>query len=474
MDGLRRTIAARPDAPTLPRLALKHVASGPDALLGLPEVVEGVAGAGPRKILVVQDRRPFVRDGAQLKPAVHAMLLEAGFGVEVLELGDERFFLHSDFDEVGRVRSQLRADRVTLALGSGKICDVTKHACFEHEQATGEHLPFVVAATANSVVAFSSGLATIAKDGVKRTWASRQPDALVLDARTLRDAPFQYTLGGIGDLAVIVVSFADWCLGSQLGIEAFVPAAFDIVTDVRALLSSQATAFGECSLPGMETLAKLCTLGGLAPTLARRTSPMSGYEHSVSHMLDMSADHFDRPLASHGSQCGVSTIPCAIAWRRFLDEFDPAHIEADACYPSLDDMQCRLRAVFDEIDPSGGLAAECWSHYAQKLLVWHGARGRFEALLRDWPHRRSRLEDLVAAPEAVVGQLVMSHHPIQFEDLGIPDEQAGWAFRNGYLMRDRFSLADLLHFIGWLDDGFVDDVFAEMHGIVARHALLSR
>jgi glycerol-1-phosphate dehydrogenase [NAD(P)+] len=473
MDGLRRTIAARPDASSLPRLALGRVASGPDALLRLPEVVEGVAGAGPRKILVVQDRGPFMRGGAELKPAVQAMLLEAGFDVELLELGDERFFLHSDFGEVEQVRSHLRPDRVTLALGSGKICDVTKHACFEHEQATGEHIAFVAVPTANSVVAFGSGLATIAKEGVKRTWASRLPDALILDGRTLCDAPFQYTLGGIGDLAVIAVSFADWSLGSQLGVETFVPAAFDIVTDVRALLSSQAAAFGDRSVTGMETLAKLCTLGGLAATLAGRSTPMSGYEHAVSHMLDMSAGHFDRPLASHGSQCGVSTIPCVIAWRRFLDDFDPAHIEVDACYPSLDEVERRLRPVFDEIDPSGAMAAECWSHYAQKLLDWHGARAQFEALLRDWPHRRSQLEELVAAPESVVGELVRSDHPIDFEELGVPDEQARWAFRNGDLMRNRFSLADLLNFIGWLDDAFVDDVFARMHVLVASRGSLS-
>jgi glycerol-1-phosphate dehydrogenase [NAD(P)+] len=350
---------------------------------------------------------------------------------------------------------------------------VTKHACFAHEQTTSEHIPFVVLPTANSVVAFGSGLTVIAKDGVKRTWRSRLPDALVLDARILRDAPFEYTLGGVGDLAVLAVSFADWFLAAQLGVETFVQAAVDIVADVRALLPSQASEFGERNLAGMETLAKLCTLGGLAPTLAGRSSPMSGYEHAVSHMLDMGAGHFGRPLASHGSQCGVGTIACAIAWRRLLEDFDPAAVDLDACYPSFDLMERRLRSVFDEIDPSGGMAAECWSHYAQKLLDWRGARGRLEALLRAWPYCRSQLAELVATPESVVSELAKSHHPIHFEDLGVPEEQARWAFRNGYLMRDRFSIADLLNFIGWLDEDFVDDVFAQMAALVERYRSLT-
>jgi len=133
----------------------------------------------------------------------------------------------------------------------------------------------------------------------------------------------------------------------------------------------------------------------------------------------------------------------------------------------------RLRTVFDEIDPSGCMAAECWSHYARKLLDWHRARAQLEAFVRGWPDHRRRLAELVATPESVVGELVKSHHPIHFEDLGVPEEEARWAFRNGYLMRDRFSIADLLNFIGWLDDAFVDDVFAQMNALVGRHAVLS-
>src|SRR5450755_4351335 len=34
------------------------------------------------------------------------------------------------------------------------------------------------------------------------------------------------------------------------------------------------------------------------------------------------------------------------------------------------------------------------------------------------------------------------------------------------LMRDRFSTVDLVKFIGWLDDAFVDDVFPEMNAPV--------
>jgi hypothetical protein len=35
------------------------------------------------------------------------------------------------------------------------------------------------------------------------------------------------------------------------------------------------------------------------------------------------------------------------------------------------------------------------------------------------------------------------------------------------MMRQRFSSADLLHFVGLLDDAFVDDVFSQMRALVS-------
>jgi hypothetical protein len=107
------------------------------------------------------------------------------------------------------------------------------------------------------------------------------------------------------------------------------------------------------------------------------------------------------------------------------------------------------------------MAAECWSSYRGKLAAWRDARPRFEAFLAGWEANRARLAELVQPPEAVVQSLAKAGHPLRYEDLGVPEDQARWAFQHGHLMRGRFSSADLLNYLGWLDTGFVDEVFAE-------------
>ena len=41
----------------------------------------------------------------------------------------------------------------------------------------------------------------------------------------------------------------------------------------------------------------------------------------------------------------------------------------------------------------------------------------------------------------------------------------GWALRNCHLMRNRFTLADLLFFFGWWDGEFVEGLFDRAHSV---------
>ena len=92
---------------------------------------------------------------------------------------------------------------------------------------------------------------------------------------------------------------------------------------------------------------------------------MSAYEHVVSHMLDMRARPSGRQVAGHGCQCGVSTIVCAVAWRRLLEGLEPGRVDLDACYPDAGEVERRVRGDLRPARPiwRHGLK-ERWSHPA--------------------------------------------------------------------------------------------------------------
>ena len=144
----------------------------------------------------------------------------AGWRVNPVEvLPDETGQVHTDMPRIEAVKSRLQPASAVVALGSGTICDISKHACYLYEQETSERLPFVVYQTANSVSAYTSNMAPTFVEGVKRTLPSRYPDALVCDLETLRDAPREMTVAGVGDLLAAFVSFPDWLLANHLGLD---------------------------------------------------------------------------------------------------------------------------------------------------------------------------------------------------------------------------------------------------------------
>jgi glycerol-1-phosphate dehydrogenase [NAD(P)+] len=463
------TIRAWPGADRFPDFELRRVEIGPDAFERLPDVLRQFA-PGAEEVIVVQDPQPMRRGADELKPWLERQLEAAGLDVDVVELQPGRDGeVHADFEQLERVQSQLRSGVPVVALGSGTVTDVAKHACFRHQAEHDEHLWLVLCPTAVSVLAFTARMAVIAKDGVKRTWPSRLGDALLFDLETLRAAPHRMTLAGFGDLAPVYTSFADWRLGEMLGMATVSRPSYELLADVRANLPEAAPEVREGTAAGLETLAKMNVLGGLSATLAGESAPLSGYEHVTGHMLDMGASHFGRGLALHGAQVGVAVLPHAIAYHILLDELDPDEVDIERCYPDPEAMQRRVRDTFCEIDPSGRMADECWSDYARKLEAWYEARGAFERLLAEWPERRAELDRLLTEPADLVGVLAAAGHPLRFPDLDlpIPEHEARWAFDNAYLMRKRFSVGDLYFFLGWLYAGFTDRVFGRRDELVA-------
>jgi glycerol-1-phosphate dehydrogenase [NAD(P)+] len=56
---------------------------------------------------------------------------------------------------------------------------------------------------------------------------------------------------------------------------------------------------------------------------------------------------------------------------------------------------------------------------------------------------------------------------VRFGELDPPasPETVRWALRNCHLMRNRFTLSDLLFFLGWWDDAFVERLLERAHSV---------
>jgi len=469
-QAFKAAIRAIPGYPAGEDLPIRAMIFESDALFRLPELLT-ITGAQPaRKLLVVMDRTPMRRGAADLKALILNTLQTAGWQPETVWLeADASGQVHTDFQHIEAVKARLSADAAVLSVGSGVVTDVAKHACYLYQQSGGPTLPFGVYQTANSVSAYTSNMAPVFMDGVKRTLPSRYPDVLVCDLETLRDAPREMTVAGVGDLLAAFGSYADWWLAYRLGIDpTYTEFAQTLMGPLDEIFLAHAGAIRAGTLEGMSVLAKLIALGGLAMALSHATTPLSGFEHVISHVLDLIAEQSGRSLAQHGTQVALATLLAAEAHRIFLGEFEPAEVNLDHCYPTEAQMRARIEATFRGLDPSGRVAAECWSDYRYKLEAWHAHRTDFADLLHDWPNVRTKLASLVKPPELAARILREVASPLSFAELTPPPAAAEvkFAFLNAPLIRRRLTLGDLFVLGGWDQEALWAQVKENLPGLI--------
>jgi glycerol-1-phosphate dehydrogenase [NAD(P)+] len=223
-----------------------------------------------------------------------------------------------------------------------------------------------------------------------------------------------------------------------------------------------ARAVGAGEPDGMVFLARQVLLAGLAQSIARMSAPLSGTEHVVSHLLDMGASAWGRPLALHGAQVGVSTPLAARAYELLLDTFDPDRPRPPP--PSEETAERAIRDTFLSLDPSGRMAAECWRDYREKLALWTTREERFDAVRERWHEEVApRLRQLVRPSATIREILARAAHPLRFEELEppIPREQARFAIANAHLIRKRFTVGDLFAFRGQGGWALADTLLSE-------------
>jgi glycerol-1-phosphate dehydrogenase [NAD(P)+] len=456
LGALRVRLAQAPDAERLQPLGLDSVVAGADALAELPALVAALPTAATGPVALLADATPMRRGGEDLKEKVRAMLAAEG-EVRQIRVGPDDGHVHADEATVEAARAATEGARAIVTVASGTVADIGKTVA--HELGG---LPHVVVQTAASVNGFADDQSVLLRNGVKRTTPSRWPDVLVLDGAILRDAPPAMNLAGLGDLVSMFTATPDWYLAREVGMDdSFSATATALGRDLGDELLELAPALARNEDAAVVRLAEILALSGISMGVAGRTAPSSGMEHTISHLLEMAAERRSRDTALHGAKVGVTTIVAALTWRHLRRRI--ADRGMNLLFPTAAEMEHRVRAAFDPLDPSGAMAEECWSDYSAKLERWHANRDLVERFAAGWEEHRATLDELLVDPVQLVEAMKTAGAPVRFSQLdpAVDAATARWAVANCHLMRDRFTIADLATFSGNWSEEDVDAVLAD-------------
>jgi len=402
---------------------------------------------------------------AQIDREFRALLSDAGIPCRWTDLSAELSVpprdIHASHACLERIRGVVRGGKedAAVVLGSGSITDLVKHA-LQMENIT---VPFVSIPTALTVTAFTSAFAIIDFHGAKRTLLSRPVSAAFWVRPFLECAPPGMSRAGYGDLLARFVAYGDWFLGHRLGVmERYDESAFRLMEPFAGGIRDAADGFAGDALPQEATActAAALAMAGISMSTAGETTPLSGFEHVISHALDFLRLTAGRELVFHGEQVALGSLVSARTIDRLLaiENLKNVAWRDEDIGQSLRVLEERMAAAplprSSPADPyrekMGAARVEFSVEYRKKSERWAAARPRIGSFVDSWEDIRLELARLTMRARELELLLKKSGLPCRPGETDPPtaDEEFRWAVAFSPFVRVRMNLSDLLFWMG--------------------------
>lgn len=393
---------------------------------------------------LIADENTWAAAGPQAEAALHAAGIETRRHIlpatprpkATVDLANSlRDMLH------GGLHDMLHGGQTPIAIGSGVLNDLVKHAAFDTNR------PYLCIATAASMDGYTSAGAPLSDRGFKKTIQCRPARAVLGDLDIIAAAPRAMTGWGYGDLAGKIPAGGDWIIADTLGIETIDDIAWPLVqTNLRAWLGQpNAVAAGDRS--AISGLFTGLTLVGLAMELHGSSRPASGADHQIAHLWEMDDLMQNGERVSHGACVAVG---CTMTLRLYdwlltqdLSRLDPAI--ADSA-PTFDDKIAAIRAAFGP----GEIATRAIDETRAKHIDRATHRARLETLRATWPALRARLRAHLMPAADMRAALHAAGAPADGAEIGVDRAYLERTTLNARFLRSRYTLLDLLDETGLL------------------------
>lgn len=266
----------------------RHVTIGHDVLGNIGEICSGLHFKGQAVIVVDKTTRRIA--GNRVEELLHDHNYSA-IQVEIEE-ADQK-----NLEVVQNLIKETKA-KFILGIGGGRPIDIAKLGSFK----VGK--PYISVPTAASHDGIVSSQASIIEDGVRKSYKTHSPFAVVADTKVIAESPFRLLAAGAGDTLSNLSAVKDWVLAKKLRNEYYSSSAA-MLSELSAKMILESS---DMIKPHLEhsawLVAKALVSSGVAMSIAGSSRPASGSEHMFSHALDMI---FQKP-ALHGEQCAVGSI----------------------------------------------------------------------------------------------------------------------------------------------------------------------
>jgi glycerol-1-phosphate dehydrogenase [NAD(P)+] len=326
--------------------------------------------------------------------------------------------------------------RTFVAVGSGTITDITR---FISHRSGRE---FISLPTAPSVDGFTSIGAPLVIEMVKTTVNCHGPLAVFADLPTLCAAPRKMLAAGFGDMLAKFTASADWELGSMFGGDPFVEPIAARMRSATWDCGYRAEAIASGSPEGVQALMEGLIESGFCLLEYGSTLPASGWEHHISHTLEMKLLREGRHAILHGAKVGIGVLASA---RRYGMVRETGRDEAAARLqarplPDVDEEIRGIRATYGPIADGIIAIQEPW--FAMTAEGFAALKARVVGL---WDEIQ-RIAAVVPPADLMQGWIAGAGGPVRGPEAGLSQEEVALATTWGRCLKHRMTIGRL----GWM------------------------
>lgn len=343
-------------------------------------------------------------------------------------------------DELARLVAQ--DDAIAVAVGSGVINDVVKHAAFSLKR------PYLCVATAVSMDGYTSAGAPLSMRGFKKTIQCKPPVAVLADLDVLGNAPAAMTGWGYGDLAGKVAAGADWLLADALGIEALDGECWGMVQDELRHWLADPASVKRGDADALSGLFSGLAMVGFAMERHGSSRPASGSDHQIAHLWEMEGlAHAGEPV-SHGACVAVGTLS-VVALYGFLLSSDITRLDVESVVAAAPDFDSKV-AVIRKSLAAGELAERAIEETRAKHVDANAQRERLLRLIHGWPALSERLRRQLPGLDQLRGWLDAAGAPSRAAQICVSRDHLHTSILNARFLRSRYTVLDTLEETGLL------------------------
>jgi glycerol-1-phosphate dehydrogenase [NAD(P)+] len=398
----------------------------------LPEI--GISGKGG----LVYDRKIE----QNVVSGIRQVLSDRGLSLKDYPVGDGKEKIPPEIDRAVSLSKRIETGvDYLVSIGSGVVSDLTKEA----SDLLG--LPYVLIATAPSMNGYTSSMAALTEQGVKKTLLIHPASGIFADISVLQNSPVDMVRSGLGDIVSKSVCNADWKLSEIVKHTYFCPVPFRMTDRSEPLFLGAADEIGARTEHGITVLTDGIMRSGLSMTIIGTSTPSSGAEHLVSHYWDLIAlrDHGEKLL--HGMQVGVATLMIL----RLYDYMRNLPVKRVLDMDKLERNFEEVAGINRYIDSTyGGFADGLKQEFSGKYLPWKEKKREVERIVDEWDEIWNALDPYIRPVSPVEIALKKSGSAVHYTDLGKTRDDAIDALVHARLIRGRYTILDMANDLGIL------------------------